>query len=404
MQPCLSTSLARMYINHASLLALLLTSAAVSSAESMQANQDCAASNVFQRVNALLADKSYDLAGNALDQLRSCPNRSPLETFQLGWLYGRARQFDKALEVLNKVPVDVPDRLTHGYAIALSKFELADYSGAAGELKSLQSAGLADTKSINLLAVSYSKVGLYREAYQALAEQINKDPSDLSLYLNIVAVCAEKGDFAKAADLAAQATQKFPTSADAFIVHGAANSLLGFLDRASDDFATAVHLAPERPDARFFLALTGYKQGRFGDALTVLQRAVKDGLADSDLHYLIAECLLKLDPTAIAEALRELSLAIDLNANSVSARTLRGKLLLAAGRTNDAVSDLETAIHKDPNSRAALYNLAMAYKAAGRTSEAQALFLQIRTQATEVFNEFSAKRLNEALGENGAQP
>jgi Tfp pilus assembly protein PilF len=78
-------------------------------------------------------------------------------------------------------------------------------------------------------------------------------------------------------------------------------------------------------------------------------------------------------------------------------------LLLAAGRTNDAVSDLETAIHEDPNSRAALYNLAMAYKAAGRTSEAQTLFRQIRTQATEVLNEFSAKRLNEALGENGAQ-
>jgi tetratricopeptide (TPR) repeat protein len=391
-----------MFINHASLW-LLLASVAGLGAEAVHGNQNCDAGVLFQHVNTLLADKAYEQAARTLDQFQSCPDRSPLDKFQMGWLYGRARRFDKALKVFSALSPDVPDRLTHGYAVGLSKFELADYQGAADELKSLQVSGIADANSINLLAVSYAKLGLYKEAYQILAEEIQRDPNGLPQYLNLVAVCAEGGDFAKAADVASQATRMFPNSADSFIVRGAANSLLGFLDKAHEDFATAVRLAPERADARFFLALTDYNQGNIPDALTILKAAVQGGVADSDLHYLMAECVLKLDAKDSNAALRELNRALDLNANSVSARTLRGKLLLRAGRTKEAVSDLELAIHRDPDSRAALYTLAGAYRAVGRTGEAEALFRQLRAKTADTVKEFSDKRLNEVLSDTRTQ-
>jgi tetratricopeptide (TPR) repeat protein len=391
-----------MFINHATLW-LLLAYVAGLGAKTAQGNQNCDAGSLFQRVNALLRDKAYDQAARTLDQLQSCPDRSPLDKFQTGWLYGRARRFDKALKVFNALPPDVPDRLTHGYAVALSKFELADYHGAIDDLKLLRVSGIADLNSINLLAVAYVKLGLYVEAYRVLAEEIQKEPNDLTLYLNLVAVCAEGGDLAKAVDVAAQATRMFPKSADSFIVHGAANSLLGFLDKAYEDFTTAVRLAPERADARFFLALTDYNQGNISDALTILKAAVQGGVADSDLHYLMAECLVKLDTNDSNAALNELNRAIDLNPNSVSARTLRGKLLLRTGRPKEAVSDLELAIHRDPDSRAALYNLAGAYRAVGRTNEAEALFRQLRSKTADTEKEFSDKRLNEALSDTRSQ-
>jgi tetratricopeptide (TPR) repeat protein len=387
-----------MFINHASLW-LLLASVAGPGAKVAHGNQNCDAGLVLQRVDTLLRDKAYEQAVGTLDQLQSCPDRSPLDRFQMGWLYGRARRFDKALKEFNALSPDVPDRLTHGYAVALSKFELADYHGAIDDLKSMQVSGIADANSINLLAVAYAKLGLYVEAYQVLAEEIRKEPNDLPLYLNLVAVCAEGGDFAKAVDVAAQAIRMFPNSADSFIVHGAANSLLGFLDKAHEDFATAVRLAPERADARFFLALTDYNQGNIPDALSILKAAVQRGVADPDLHYLMAECLLKLDTNDSGAALGELNRALDLDPNSVSARTLRGKLLLRAGRPKEAVSDLELAIHRDPDSRAALYNLAGAYRAVGRTREADALFRQLRSKTAETEKEFSDRRLNEALSD-----
>src|SRR5690348_7561733 len=153
----------------------------------------CNHAALFGQIDQLLSEKKYDQATQALDQLRNCSGLTPLETFQAGWLYGRARHFDKALEVFHHIASDVPDPLTHGYAVALSKFELSDYHGAINTLEALSASGLADTKSANLLAVSYSKLTLYKQAYEVLNKQIAKDPNDLSTYLNLVTVCTEGG-------------------------------------------------------------------------------------------------------------------------------------------------------------------------------------------------------------------
>ncbi len=130
----------------------------------------CNPATLFSQAHQLLSQKQYDKAATTLDQLRDCSRLSPLETFQMGWLYGRARQFEKALEVFDHVPPDIPDRLTHGYAVALSKFELSDYRGAITALEALRTAGLVDAKSSNLLAVSYSKLTLYKQAYEVLEQ------------------------------------------------------------------------------------------------------------------------------------------------------------------------------------------------------------------------------------------
>jgi tetratricopeptide (TPR) repeat protein len=395
--PYILKTLGRTFTKHALYALLLLPSVSSVRAQSRQQNRQCDAGTVFQQVKTLLEDKQYDQAARRLDQFQECSGRTPLETFEMGWLYGRARRFEVALRIFNTVPLDVPDRLTHDYAVALSKFELAEYQAAIDILKPRQSSGTADVKSVNLLAVSYSKLGLYRDAYVVLREQIRKDSSDLSLYLNLVTVCAEGGDFAQAAKVAAGARRLFPNSPDVFIVQGSAETLLGHLDQAYDDFAMGSRLAPTRADARFFLALTDYKQAKYSEAISILQTAAKDGIADSDLHYLMAECLRKVDAGNKDAALRELDQAIELNGNSVSARTLRGKLLLELGRPKEALTDLEVASRRDPDSKAARYNLARVYRALGRTQEAQTLFQQFRPEAGDTLNEFGDRRLNEAL-------
>jgi tetratricopeptide (TPR) repeat protein len=380
-----------------------LLSFAISASNLQQRSQECDASTAFQQVDQLISKRQYDQAAAILDGFRGCAKRTSLETFQLGWLYGRARRFSEALKVFGTVPSNVPDPLTHDYAIALSSFELGQYQQAIDILKADQISGKADEKSANLLAVSYSKLGLYKDAYDVLSDQVRRNPSDLTTYLNLVTACAEAGNVARAADVAGEAKQRFPNSPDVFIVLGAADTMLGHLDHAFDEFSNAVRLSPGRADARFFLALVDYKQGNFSDAVNILQAAAKDGIADSDLHYLIAECLLKMNPPKSQKALHELDRAIELNSNSVSARTLRGKLLLEAGHSKDAVADLEMASRRDPDSRAALYNLARAYQTVGRTSEAQALFKQYRSQSANPLNEFSDTRLNEALAGKAGQ-
>lgn len=376
---------------------LLLCSSAICIVDAQSPTPECNEVAIFQRADQLVRSRQYDQASELLKRFEACPGRKPLDTFQLGWLYGRARRFEDALKLFQAVPHDVPDVMTHDYAIALSRFELAQYEGAIDVLRAYQTSGKADDKSMNLLAVSYSKLGLYRNAYDVLSEQIHRSPADLTTYLNLITVCAEGGDVGKAAEIATQARQLFPDSADVAIALGAAATMLGHLDQAYAQFSTGARLAPSRADARFFLALVDYKEGKYSDAIALLQTALKDGIADSDLHYLMAECLLKENSANLEQALKELERAIDLNAKSVSARALRGKLLLESGRTKQAVADLELARKQDPQSRAALYNLARAYQSEGRTSEARAIFQQLRSQSADALNEITDTRLNDAL-------
>jgi Flp pilus assembly protein TadD len=145
-----------------------------------------------------------------------------------------------------------------------------------------------------------------------------------------------------------------------------------------------------------------YKMGKFPDAVHILNAAIKGGLEDSDLHYLLAECLLKTGNGDMYAAIKELNRAVTLNAESISARTLRGKLLLDTGHVGQAVSDLEFAITHEPESRSAAYNLARAYRALGREADAKVLFQKIRDQPASTLSEAGDRRLNGALSEKSA--
>ncbi len=368
-----------------------------------QPEKVCSAQNTFKKADTLLKQKNYEQAETTLNQLDGCHNLSPVDTFNLGWLYGRAHDFKTALRIFKSTSPNVPNLLTHQYAIALTEFELGDFSGAVKTLTDLRSHGIFDTKCANLLGVSYSKLGLYQDAYPLFAEELRKDHSDLFSYLNLVTLFADTGNFTKAADVASQAVLAFPQNPEVFVVRGSVNTLLGKLDEAHSDFATAVRLSPTKADPRFFLALTDYKQGNFTNAVNELKSAIAAGVIDSDLYYLLAECMIKIDPTNPKDALMELNRAIEINSRSVSARSLRGKLLLEEGHPKQAVADLKLALQIDPDSRSAVYNLARAYSALGKTAEAKSLFKQLSTHNTDSLNELSERRLKEALAGNASQ-
>jgi tetratricopeptide (TPR) repeat protein len=348
-------------------------------------------------VDNLLKLKHYGEIKAILKQLRSCQNLSPVAIFNIAWLYGRSHEFNTALEIFRSLGPDVPDKVTHQYAIALTEFELGDYAKTVEALKSLQSEGPLNSKCSNLLGVSYSKLGLYQDAYTVLAENLKRSPSDLFSYLNLITLFSDAGHFTDAADVANQAVTVFPKNSDVFVVRGAIDTRMGELDKAHSDFAAAVHLSPLQASPRFLLALSEYKQGDFESSSAGLRAAIQAGIVDSDLHYLLAECMLKLDPAKPIRAIAELNRAINLNSKSVAARTLRGKLLLEAGRVKEAVADLTLAHRIDPTSRSAAYNLARAEFKLGRTEEANALFQQLQTQSGDSLSELSDQRLQKAL-------
>jgi tetratricopeptide (TPR) repeat protein len=362
----------------------------------------CNAAVSFKQTDQLLKQKRYDEAQSVLAFLYSCHGLSSREIFNIGWLYGRAHNFRTALSIFQSVAPDVPDPNTHRYAIALGQFELGDYKSVTETLTTGQERDL-DPDSVNLLGVSYSKLGRYQEAYAVFAGEIRRQPSDQFAYFNLITLLADAGQFGEAVKVASQAAAAFPGNADALVVRGAAYTLMGQSSQAHDDFAAAVRLAPGKASPRFLLALCDYKQGEYAVSANELKAAIQDGVVDSDLHYLLAECMLKLNPTKAKDAIAELNLAIALDSASVSARTLRGKLLLEEGNTQEAAVDLQMAHRVDPAFRSATYNLARVDMALGKKAEASQLYSQLNKQAVDAVGEVGDRKLKEAFAAGTAQ-
>jgi tetratricopeptide (TPR) repeat protein len=381
--------------------ALLFLSGAVLPALGQSSGQRmsnvCDIQSSLRNVERLAKEHQGAQARLLLQSIEKCPHLSPIETFNIGWAYGKLHDFPTALKIFSAVSADVPDPMTHAYAIALGQFEMGDYQSAVTTLKTLDQRVPLNADCANLLAVAYAKLGQYQDAYLTLQNQLQKHPHDLSTYLNLITLLTDVGQFAEAEKVASQCVALFPQNSEVFIVRGATETLLGKLSEARGDFESAVKLAPQKADPRFFLALADYKLDNYAAASADLRSTMRAGVIDADLEYLLAECMLKLDPTKPAEAIAELDKAIQLNGNSVPARTLRGKLLLEEGNPQKAAEDLEIAHRIDPTMRSTNYNLARAYFALGRRDEAQAIYQELQQQTTDTVTEISDRRLRQVL-------
>jgi tetratricopeptide (TPR) repeat protein len=372
---------------------------------SPEAGKSCLPDKTFAKVGLLLEKKDYQGAKTLLRGLESCPHLLPLQRFNVGWLYGKAHDSSDALKIFKSVPTDMPDRLTHGYAIALASFELGQYQDSINTLTALRSEGIFDAKCADLLGVSYSKLGRYQEAYGVMVENLQQNPTNPYAYFNLITLFVDTRELDKAAQVADKAVAALPQDAEALSMRGSIELSQSKIEDAYRDFALAARLSPGMPDPPFFMALADYRQTKFEEAVKVLKTAIASGIVDSDLHYLLAECTIRIDPSNSATALAELDQAIQLNPDSVSARALRGSTLLDVGRPQDALVDLKKAQDLDPNPRAdtrnTTYLLGRVYVALGKRDEAKALFAQLGPQfssnKTDTLNQLSEQKMRATL-------
>jgi tetratricopeptide (TPR) repeat protein len=363
---------------------LFLFAVCVNSAAQKQ--KPCLPDKAFTTVGVLLEQQDYQTAKALLHELEFCSHLSPIQRFNVGWLYGKAHDSADALRIFKSVQPEVPDRLTHAYAIALAEFELEQYRASVDTLIALRSKRMFDAKCADLLGVSYSKLDEFHDAYNVMAENIRQNPSNPYAYFNLIALFVDTSEMDKAAQVANKAVAALPQNPDALSMRGSIELFRNQAEDAYRDFSAAAQLSPQAPDPPFFMALVNYRQSKFDEAVRVLRNAIASGVADSDLHYMLAECLLRIGSRNLAAVLQELNQAIHLN-------------------PQDAVADLKLARELDPNpqrdTRNTTYLLARAYAAIGRRDEANALFAQVgrqyRSNKTDTLNQLSEQKMRAAL-------
>jgi tetratricopeptide (TPR) repeat protein len=203
--------------------------------------------------------------------------------------------------------------------LGIAYWNVARYSDADRELKVALSAidRMGEHDRLQFLGGYYSVMGEYDRSIAALKELVDKWPSDPITANNLALMYARMRDLKHALEVGAQVAHEHPRS-----VHPRSN--LAVYDSLSGKFADAVREA--NSVVADFPRPAGW---------TYLYLAIAEhGLHDDAAAFEAAQTLEKTDPSLAAN--------------------VRADLLLATGRTDEAVRTLEAAIGDDKDNRDAL--------------------------------------------------
>jgi tetratricopeptide (TPR) repeat protein len=376
-------------------VALLAMLAAVVPAASAQAPGEHSLSGNFLAGEHARAVSDHAAAANYLSAvLAKNPDNEDLLQANLAALVHEGR-FAEALPIAQRL--EKQGTVTDGVMLllAMDRFKQGDNAAAIALIEKLSDSSLnkfAKPLILGWMKLAEGKIDQAQSALAPLAE--NKSVALLhdvtAALLNDVA-----DDKAAAAGYAALATK--PDGLSFRTVELTVNYFLRKGDAAAatkllDDF-TKVY-----PDN----ALTGLLRLQLKQKPRPLIANERDGLAEA--YYSIATGLLV--DGAEQPAMLFTQLALDLNANLPAAQMLRGDLLMAAGRFEDAVEAYRRVDKASPYSWNARQKLADALDRAGRTDEALKILQDMTEERTDVADAALALgnmlRLKERFAESAA--
>jgi tetratricopeptide (TPR) repeat protein len=322
-------------------------------------------------------------AGSQLDLLAAAPNLSSKQQFQIAWLFGQARAYPKAIRMFQALPADFSDPFGRDYGIALAYYESRQYSDCIQLLLALKDRGLARAELFSLLGAAEEVSGNQPQAEEAFQSGLRLFPRDADNYLNQAGLAVKNQNYATAVELLNAGIQKIPGNYKLFLALGVVYSLEGSLNKAQESYEKAAALAPVEAGPYIGLGICFIDQNQYSQAADVLRGANQKGLADVRINYFLVDALFRQGLTPSSPLYQEAASAVDatirMDPDFAYSYLQRGRLRIMGNQLEGAIADLEHARKLEPDSTVIQYQLATAYRLAGRTAESSKLFAQVST-------------------------
>jgi len=228
-------------------------------------------------------------------------------------------------------------------------------------------------------AEQYDRQGLPEKALSAYQRALQFDPDAIPVYVSLAAFSSAHGNNAYALKMLNAGLERKPGSAALLLERGIVQALQGLFAEAEESLRESAEADPNVPVAQLARGVTQLQRGNTAEAAATLLAVTVKWPDNGRARYLYALALNRSgDLTKRAEVTAALRTAIRLNAKDAGAHALLGHLLLDAKQPAGAVSELELAAKLDPGNETSLYQLARAYRALGRTADAERVFEQFR--------------------------
>jgi tetratricopeptide (TPR) repeat protein len=268
-------------------------------------------------------------------------------------------------------------------------------------------------------AMAHLAAGRFSAAEPILVKLYKSTPNDPRINQALAYLYNLKGDHTRALPLWQKAVRIQPTP-QAYNGLAATLGELGRNPEAEANFLKALRLEPNNLGTSFNLAGLYMKRNDFGAAAPLLEKVVKGAPGQPQPAYMLALCysatghadqaqntLLALPAKARdieeiqlmlgaiareqnkpAEARKYFERVLQLNPDSVTGAASLGALLAAGDEPARGVTLLEDAWKRDKTSYVAGYNLALAYKRAGKLAESRSVLASLLTkgETPEIYN------------------
>jgi tetratricopeptide (TPR) repeat protein len=307
------------------------------------------------------------------------------------------RQYGSCLMVLGKPTEAVPvlsqlltlqDQSQNRIALARAQSAAQDRSAALAALQPLIDGGTKDSEVYLLAAQLAEEDNATPKAVEWLRKSIELDPKNVNAYLAFSEISFNHGSFKVGIDFLNLGIQQLPSEARLYLARGVLEEQMTQFDPALQDFEKAHQLNPRLSFAEDAMGMLLSQKHDPAAALALFEQQSRLHPNDPLLQYLYAEALSQTadaDEKVMQRSIAAARRAVQLEPAYQPARDLLCVLLLRHNDLEEAVTEAQEAVRRDPNDEAALYQELLAEHKLNHTTRIAALVKQL--QAVKAHNQ-----------------
>ena len=315
----------------------------------------------------------------------------------LGSIYVQQREFRKAAQVLQRGLQINRDMPSASALLGIALYETGDYAGAKPRLEVALRANPEDGNAALYLAHDLIHLGDFEKAAERLQALAHREPKNQEVWYLLGKVYMQLSQ----ASLA-RLNEIDPNSYLSHQISGEVMESMNNMDGALLEYKRAVEVAPGRHGTHYHLGNAYWKLLMWDPARKEFLAELANDPQNCQAQWKLGDILLEQQAEP-QSALAELDKALALCPNLPEAHEDRGRVLLKLERYEEAAKDLQIPATADPTEPRPHFLLSQAYRALGRTREAQS---EMRTfsKLQEASQSAKAARAREILQNKDSAP
>lgn len=328
-----------------------------------------------------LSDESWDKAESVAREIAALhPPESLLA--EAGRALLDAERYRSAKELLEQCPEAPGAALDLGIAVFYA-------DGTAAGLQQMDTVPQSQRDGDYYLALAQmlDHAGRPRDAVSAAAQAIRSAPTRAGLYRQVSFLLIENGHVSQALALLDEAVKRLPDDRSILLAKAISLEVAGLTPAAKKLLKQIENRWPEWSQSYLVDGIILQTHGQPGEAQQELNTAVALGARDPAAWYSLAEAIMQTRPDDLADAQKAIQQALLLDPDDPWTHALAGRIYFQQKQYNEALQELQEAIHLRPVLAQAHYYLARSYRALGRTQESQNEFQETKALQERYPNE-----------------